>query len=83
MTGRILYKSSVRHDLKNIDAKDSKRILREIGTLLGSGPRSGEPLAGEFRGLFRLRIGDYWVIYALAGEDVIVLRIRHRGKVYE
>ena len=83
MTGKILYKSSVRHDLKNIDAKDRKRILREIGTLLGSDLRAGEPLVGEFRGLLRLRIGDYRVIYAPAGEDVIVLRIRHRGKVYE
>jgi mRNA interferase RelE/StbE len=82
LSGRIQYKSSVRHDLKNIAAKDSKRILREIGTVLGPNPRAGEPLAGEFRGLFRLRIGNYRVIYALAGKDVIVLRIRHRGKVY-
>jgi len=83
LTGRLLYKSSVRRDLKNIDARDRKRILREIGTVLGPDPRAGEPLAGEFGGLFRLRVGDYRVIYALAGEDVIVLRVRHRGKVYE
>jgi mRNA interferase RelE/StbE len=83
LTARILYKSSVRHDLKNVDARDCKRVLREVGTVLGGDPRAGEPLAGEFRGLFRLRVGDYRVIYTLAGEDVIVLRIRHRSKVYE
>ncbi len=83
MTSRILYKSSVRHDLKNISVNDRKRILREIGTVLGGNPKAGEPLAGEFKGLLRLRVGDYRVVYVLSGEDAIVLRVRHRSKAYE
>ena len=42
-----------------------------------------EPLKGEFKGLFKIRFGDYRVIYANAGEDILVLRIGHRSKVYE
>jgi mRNA interferase RelE/StbE len=83
LKGRVLYKSSVSHDLKRIDSRNVRRILDEIGSLLGSDPRAGEPLAGEFKGLFRLRVGDYRVIYALVGDDVLVLRVRHRGKAYE
>jgi mRNA interferase RelE/StbE len=82
MVGKILYKSSVRHDLKQIDPKNVERVLREIRTVLGENPRSGEPLHGEFEGLYKLRVGDYRVVYALIREDVLVLRIGHRRKVY-
>jgi addiction module RelE/StbE family toxin len=82
LTGRILYKSSVRHDLKNINAKDAEKILREIRTTLGKNPSAGEALMGDFKGLFKIRVGDYRVIYAIIGGDVLVLRIGHRSKVY-
>jgi mRNA interferase RelE/StbE len=83
LAGRVLYKSSVGRDLKKIEPKDVERILRQIQSLLGESPRAGVPLHGEFDGLFKLRIGDYRVIYALPGEGVLVLRIRHRGKAYD
>jgi len=82
LAGRILYKSSVRHDLKRIDPKKIKRVLREITIVLGGNPRSGEALHGEFEGLYKLRVGDYRVIYALIEEGVLILRIRHRSKAY-
>jgi mRNA interferase RelE/StbE len=82
LTGRILYKSSVSHDLKKINARDVERILREIRTTLGKDPNAGEALMGDFKGLFKIRIGDYRVIYAIIDSDVLVLRVGHRSKVY-
>jgi len=82
LTGRVLYKSSVSRDLKKIDPSDKQRILRQIEGVLGSDPRSGEPLRGEFEGLFKLRVGEYRVVYAQVGPDVLVLRIRRRSKAY-
>lgn len=83
MPGKILYKSSVKDDLNQIDTKNVARILREIRTTLGSDSHAGDALHGEFKGLFKLRIGDYRVIYTLMDQGVLVLRIRHRGKAYE
>ena len=82
MTGRILYKASVARDLKKIDPKDKERILRQIEVILSGDSRSGEALHGEFDGLFKLRVGNYRVVYAMAGTDILVLRIRHRSKAY-
>lgn len=82
MTGKVLYKSSVARDLKKIDPKDKERILRQLEGALGTDSRRGEALHGEFDGLFKLRVGDYRVVYALAGQNVLVLRIRHRSKAY-
>lgn len=82
MTVKVLYKSSVARDLKKVAPQDKHRILRQIEEVLGNDPRTGEPLHGEFEGLFKLRVGDYRVVYALAGAGVLVLRVRHRGKAY-
>ena len=83
MTGRILYKSSVSRDLRKIAPNDVQRVLRQIRMVLEGNPESGEKLHGDFDGLLKLRIGEYWVIYALSGGDVVVLRVRHRAKAYE
>jgi addiction module RelE/StbE family toxin len=41
------------------------------------------PLKGEFKGLYKLRIGEYRVIYAKTDKEaILVLRIGHRSKVY-
>jgi mRNA interferase RelE/StbE len=82
LTSKILFKSSVRHDVKKIARGDQERILRQIKVTLAGNPRSGDQLHGDFEGLFKLRVGDYRVIYALVGQDVLVLRIRHRSKAY-
>jgi mRNA interferase RelE/StbE len=82
LTGRILFKSSVGRDLKLLGSTDRGRILRQIETILAENPKNGESLHGEFAGLYKLRIGDYRVIYAIVGQDVLILRIRHRGKAY-
>ncbi|MDG6909589.1 MAG: type II toxin-antitoxin system RelE/ParE family toxin [Nitrososphaerota archaeon] len=83
MTSRILYKSSVSPDLKKIAPKDVARILKQIRMVLCVDPQSGERLHGDFEGLLKLRIGEYRVVYALSGSDVVVLRIRHRAKAYD
>ena len=82
MTAKVLFKSSVVHDFKKIAPSDKQRILRQIEETLGTDSRCGEALHGEFEGLFKLRVGEYRVVYALAGSDVLVLRVRHRSKAY-
>ena len=57
-------------------------MLRQIEEVLGPDPRGGEALHGEFEGLFKLRVGEYRVVYAFTGADVLVLRVRHRSQAY-
>jgi len=80
---RIEYKASVAGDLAGIDASTARRILSKIERALQAEGKSGKALAGEFAGLFRLRIKDYRVIYARTVEGYLVLRIGHRDTVYE
>ena len=75
MTVKIFYKASVKRDLRKINPNHVGRILREIRNVLADNPRIGEALHGDFAGLYKLRVGDYRVIYALIEEGVLVLRI--------
>jgi mRNA-degrading endonuclease RelE of RelBE toxin-antitoxin system len=79
---RIEYKASVAGDLDRLDRSAALRILKKIERTLGAGAGAGEPLAGEFEGLSRIRVGDDRVIYSRTASGFLVLRIGHRSDVY-
>lgn len=42
-----------------------------------------KPMRGELAGLYRIRTGDYRVLFRIEGEHVRVERIGHRDRFYE
>jgi mRNA interferase RelE/StbE len=59
-------------------------IKKAIIDKLTIDPRSfGKPLAGSLKGHYRLRIGDYRVIYRVNGDVVTVVAIGHRKDIYD
>lgn len=82
MASKVTYKASVTSDLRRLDKPTSRRLLNKIEQDLAPNPDLGLALTGEFRGLFRYRVGDYRVIYAKATDGILVLRIGHRRDVY-
>lgn len=83
MIYKIEYKSSVAHDLKQLNKKVAGKILSQAEEIMYRDPHTGQRLHGEFSGLYKLRVGDYRVIYSIFKDTVLVLRIGHLGKVYE
>ena len=57
MTYKVEYKSSVSRDLKRLDKRVAKRILQQLEKEIGDNPDCGTPLLGQFKGLFKYRIG--------------------------
>ena len=82
MAYNIVYKKSVQRDLKRIPKAESDRLLNEIEVELAKKAEAYPTLKGPFAGLRKYRGGDYRVIYAILGNDVLVLRIGHRREVY-
>ena len=83
MAYNVVYKKSVNRDLKKLSKAEAGRILDQIEQELTKKPESSPVLKGQFSGLRKYRIGDYRVIYALVGTDILVLRIAHRKDVYK
>lgn len=42
-----------------------------------------KPLRGEWKGHYRIRMGDWRVIFKAIAPNVIVVRIAHRSTIYE
>ena len=83
MVYNIVYKKSVQRDLKKVSKAEADRILNEIEQELSKNADAYPVLKGQFAGLRKYRIGDYRVIYAIVGDDCLVLRIGHRKEVYK
>jgi mRNA interferase RelE/StbE len=79
----IVYKKSVHRDLKKLSKSEANRILDQIEQELSKKPESNSVLKGQFAGLRKFRVGEYRVIYALLGADVLILRIGHRKNIYK
>ena len=82
---KIVYKKSVRKDLKKI-SPDVRYILRRaIEEKLMIDPlRFGIPLRRTLKGLMKLRVGDYRIIYTIQKKTIVVsiVKIGHRREVY-
>jgi mRNA interferase RelE/StbE len=71
-------------DLKKIPPAARSRIARSIEERLGTAPeRFGAPLTGDLGGYWKLRVGDYRVVFKVIAGDVWILAIVHRRDVYE
>jgi len=81
----ILYHPDVpTKDLPRISKDIQHRIKKAIENKLTLLPEEfGEPLRRTLKGYWKLRMGDYRVIYKITGHTVIILRIGHRREVYE
>ncbi len=84
MSYTIRIDDKVIKDLKKIDKTWQKRILHKIKTTLVENPYSGKKLVGDLSPFWRLRVGDYRVIYTIEEKIVTVeiVKIRHRKDVY-
>jgi mRNA interferase RelE/StbE len=79
----VVYKKSVHRDLKRLSKAETRRILDLIERELIKKPEANPVLKGQFAGLRKYRIGDYRIIYALMGPDILILRIGNRKDVYQ
>lgn len=79
---RFVWPDSARSELRAIDRETTSRILRGPTEYFESGKGDLRALAGEWRGYFRLRIGDYRIIMAIAPEEITLMRVRHRSEAY-
>ena len=71
-------------DLPEIPSNVRGRIARAIEARLLTTPQQyGAPLKGSLKGYWKLRVGDYRVVFKIAGFKVWILTILHRKTVYQ
>jgi mRNA interferase RelE/StbE len=79
----VSLKRSVLKDLESLPARDRLRIMERIGTLADDPrPRECEKLSALER--YRIRVGDYRIVYSIEDDALVVwvVRVGHRRDVY-
>jgi mRNA interferase RelE/StbE len=85
MSYKIEYLEEVFYQLAKIPKNIRNTITKAISERLSVNPYRFKSLVCNWKGFFRMRVGDYRVIYKVNKNDVTVLivRVDSRGKVYE
>jgi mRNA interferase RelE/StbE len=81
MKYQIEFKPRALKDLKAVNKSEARRIVEKIKLMK-------EDLGGDVKRLtnftpeYRLRAGNYRVLFELEGDKVVIYRIRHRKDAY-
>ena len=87
MSWAYRFGAKARKQLLKIDRQSQHDIIRYCDKRLSGAtdPRlSGHPLTGQFKGLWRYRVGDYRLICEIQDRELIilVLAVGHRREIY-
>jgi mRNA interferase RelE/StbE len=80
---KILFKPSAQREFEALPRDVQERLGKKIDNLaLAPWPPGAKKLHGEEA--WRVRVGDYRIVYEIRGQEliVLVLRIAHRREAY-
>ncbi len=78
----IIWDEKANRELNKLEVLIAKRIVKKVKEL-SENPYSGDvkKLKGEEG--FRLRVGDYRIIFTIEKNRIIILKVGHRKNIYE
>ena len=79
----VRIKRSAAKELARVPRRARLLVIRAIDSL-GEQPLAGSSLKGGLRGLRRIRVGEYRIVYELLNDELVVLvvRVAHRSDAY-
>ena len=78
----IIWDEKSLDQLHKLESNISKRIAKKVDEL------SNDPFSRDIKKLkgmhdFRLRVGDYRVIFEIDGKTIYILKVGHRRHIYD
>jgi len=82
---KIVYdKKVISKDIPKLSKSDKERVKKAIEEKLTTLPEFfGKPLRNSLKGLRKLRVGNYRVIFLIKDDTIIIAYIDHRSIVYK
>lgn len=82
----VEFTSEAEDDLAGLSKSIAQQVLKKLRWLAENFEIiTPEPLTGQWQGLFKLRTGDYRVLYTFSSAErnvIIVHLVKHRREVY-
>jgi mRNA interferase RelE/StbE len=81
---RVEWSQHALDDLKRLDKPIAKRILNKISWFSKHFENIiPETLSGELVGAYKLRVGDWRVVYTIDFNVIVIQAIGHRKEIYK
>jgi mRNA interferase RelE/StbE len=82
----VIYEPDALADLEKLSQAVRQRIVNKINWLAENFEQiTPQPLSNQLSGFFKLRVGDYRIIYEFssAKQTIIIDRVGHRSQIYD
>jgi mRNA interferase RelE/StbE len=79
---RIEWLEDAAADVRAIDRDTAMRIFDGIQRFASTGSGDVTTLHGDLTGAFRLRLGDYRVLFSFRSGTMQIFGVRHRSEAY-
>jgi mRNA interferase RelE/StbE len=88
MKWRIDFEKAALKSLSKLDKPTQNRILKflKVDVLSLDNPRQlGKALTGQFKGMWRYRVGDYRILCEIVDNELVIVAVEigHRKEVYK
>ncbi|HBG92214.1 MAG: hypothetical protein A3J81_02945 [Nitrospirae bacterium RIFOXYB2_FULL_43_5] len=81
---KVQWEKEALDDLQIIDHPIVKRILNKISWLSQHfNSITPDPLSGDMSGQFKLRVGDWRVVYIIEADAIVIKAVGHRREIYK
>ncbi len=80
MMFRIEWTKKSLDELDKLEQTITRRIIKKVDELINK-PLDIKKLKGEKA--YRLRVGDYRVIFDIRGDAIFILKVGHRRSIYD
>ncbi len=82
MPFKIVWDNHALDALNKLEPSISRRIIKKVDELAES-PFSKDIKKLKGRNDFRLRVGDYRIIFSIEQEGIQILKVGHRKNIYD
>ena len=80
----VEYSRPARRELQRLDGGIVRRVMASVRELANTPRPAGCVKLADADDLWRIRVGDYRVVYAIddSARSILITRVRHRREVY-
>ncbi len=82
MNCSLVFTHKAEKDIRGLHPAIKKQISKALLKLQSNPSEHSEKLTDPRLGTYRFRVGDYRIIFDLAGDDIVILRVGHRREIY-
>lgn len=82
MAYKLIYTRRAAKDISKLQQSTKERIRKSLEKYAEDPLPYARKMADSTLGTYRFRIGEYRVLFDIEGDELIILRLRHRSEVY-